>query len=404
MNKTLFAVVFALIFTLGSAIPAYALWWDGYDEAAAQFSHGEDITRDDVLTVFEALVEYRRDLESYDFRDLMETANVSDEDVVEFLWILSNSAEYKDWRIELIGESWLFGVIDMYMDDIEYGGVAGGEPWVEMEIEYYAARLINYLIIAELEKTFGIEQGRTLHSNTLYFYQTLGIWLPLLDFSHYSEALERFYSEYGADTSRFNMYRELIAFSEGTETLGATLWDELHGGLLSENREALAEWMSENRGEIVRHMYRYDRFPLTDRFHFILRSFGTEETNRLEHKIWYYNYTETQYEIQIRDSNLRLNLFYENTSEYLTTFVYIISDLHGNYVSVSEAEIAQGERFTTQLNFADLELTESDGDNHWFIDVYVAYLHGGQDMVDLTAQNPRGSFSFRLTEYPLGIY
>lgn len=109
------------------------------DELAAKFSFGEDITRDDMAAVLNALIAFHQEHHGFDFTEIIEMAKLTKGNIVEIFWV-ALEAENKDWLITRHGEAWLFHAVN---DKVDYFGTEARL----LGAEYAAVHLRLYQVI-----------------------------------------------------------------------------------------------------------------------------------------------------------------------------------------------------------------------------------------------------------------
>ena len=328
---------------------------------------GEEVTREDISSVIEALISfYLQELE-FNFYEIMEIAEITIDDLIEMMWVLCADSPEKEWNIRSERELWLLHAINGIINDIEWeSGRVGKE---------YAANILRfYWMYAEIYKILGYELSDNLIDIFYILDSILSKDIELLlvsDYTKFLETLEQLISKYGTEIFEFNFYEVLDDFPDH---IVFTYLDELLDGLITENIESLSQWISNTSSAwwSNRPLYRlYSDFILINE-------------DYLERKYSFDVNQGMHYEIYIENVTAMINIFYENRSEFTTEFQYYVR----NYIN-RIVKIPPGGRFTVQLNLSDLL-----DDYSWHsVEIYMYSPDG--NLVN-------GQFSFRLTEHPLG--
>lgn len=355
-------------------------------ELAEQFSFGTDFTREDIAEVADTIIEFFAEHYDFDFGALLEAAGLSMDEYVNFLWVLLNDSEEAEWFISRHGEEWIFYAV-FEMTEIIFEEADWGEEYAVMYL-----RLMH--LAASVIELFGTENLDTIFDALFeleWFFDYDAVLMAMTDNRQFLETLEELVEEHGMDgllaILDFDAVEDIEEFvSYGTLTPALEILDALLGGLVSENRDYLAEALEDVRAWERQYEYFFERIRL-------MNSVPQEEfditADNLEERFSTEITNDTGVFVLLEDiGDARLNLSFRNRGDATVTIVYFVTCMFTIDIYRFTAEIEPGRRFTTQINFSELFT------RRFFGDVVVFLL--GEDGTD-----PHGDFTFRLTENPL---
>jgi hypothetical protein len=369
-----------------------------WDELTAQFVFGTNVTRQDVAAVTEAVLSYFIEVENFNMRELLAAAQLTEAQLVDMLYAMLEINDAADDMFRWYGEEWLSVFVYEFFVNIRYE--------VQWEGEEYAVNLLHVLwvVYAETTRVLGAENAGEFFddafSSFFMFLDDDEILEAIASGGQFISTMERLVAQYGADgflrLFDFDFYEAVeTLIAGGTPPRGFTYADELLGGLFSEYIDYFAEiieWERERDALWAEQEAVHINFERTiDSLIYFMDFIFYESSLSLtaqdsELKIIYEIDQPSIYFFEIYESNNRLNLFYENESQNDVSFTYFVFGFDNMHASMESVELAPGERFTVQINFADMPR-----------EFYrlVAVVINGDDDVD-------GTFSLRLTDFELG--
>jgi len=390
------------LYDISLILSSAGLWGAGaaWAELAAQLSFGEDITREDVAVVIEAIAEFYLEFYDANLTEIIETAELSRDNLIEILWFFVDSSDFRGWFIQRYDESWVFHAVNEIISEVITTASFEGT-------ESAAMHLRRYWVSTESIRILGLENAELFFSLFDVFESFLVdevTYTTISSSSLFLEKLAALVEEYGIDgfmeLYNFNLRNAIEALLEDSPPLGLIYLDELLDGLITDNIAVFSQALEEVRTQEINsqtwgaEQQEWANWEMHIDILEALADFITNEeatsltANDLERKFTFEINEDFLHTIAVNNENNRLNLFYENTTEYNTLLVYFVIGGIYPYATMTEVEIKPGERFTTQINLTDTSMS-----GWWFADVLFLNTEDGL---------PNGVFSFRMTEYPLG--
>ncbi|MCL2574330.1 MAG: hypothetical protein FWE34_07265 [Defluviitaleaceae bacterium] len=344
--------------------------WDFIIEPIMWAAWGDiEISREDIAQALDVVIDLYFFLDSVDVLAIIATAEMTQDDLVDVIYSLFNMFDMSMWWWASMGDDWLVDYIDNLLWEFRWGN----EESAISHLLFLSAIGRMYDIIGDY--LFDIMWMPVIFDLENIFSET-EIALAMYG----GDGIEIVWHQYGSDLMRILDFRlhdaltELFASEDNEWPLGLSLFDEMLGGLLSDNLDRLHEFYADGPPVMI------DFWRFINDWELLML-----DESDLEERRTFATTMGTEYAIDFFSmDNMNLNLFYAN---------------HADYVAHVRVEFRGGRGF--EENVYTVEPGKSIT-----IQLTADQLAGGSDIVWVTIVNidnndVNGEFAFRLTQQPL---
>ena len=361
----------ALIEIFVYEMTAGGFWWTilPSDEIIDEIAFGVDITREDVVAVFEMLATHFYERRGFDAHFYMEKAGVTFDDFMEIFWATLLLPENREQSYNRHGRLWLAH----YSYDMLF--------WLRREVAHYTGEEFLWLrrrgLYAEILRHLHswtvvttIRQQVTSIESTIF--PDMPVFYSFINNPELGEVLAHL-SKYDENTLlemfSFQSPYSFVAFvADDNPPQGVLYLDKLLGGFFSDNREHIENFFEEQLREAER-LYEERRIfaeylrILGDLFTWAYYSHGDlfvpvesyhsgreDLEQRFSHRVAEQVLKAISFEYYAY--RYRLNMHFVNHGDLPVTIVYFIDSFYGKSAMYT-LELSAGDRLSKQVELSD---------------------------------------------------